>query len=85
MHYTILILRSAQKELAELPSEIFIRVRDAIRTLGEEPRPSGCVKLSDREGWRIRIGNYRIIYYEIDDAQQTLTVIHIGHRRDVYR
>ena len=84
MHYTILILRSAQKELAELPSEIFIQVRDAIRTLREEPRPSGCVKLSGREGWRIRIGNYRIIY-EIDDAQQTLTVIHIGHRRDVYR
>lgn len=84
MPYTILILRGAQKELAELPSEIFIRVRDAIRTLGEESRPSGCVKLSGREAWRIRVGNYRIIY-EIDDAQRKLTIMHIGHRRDVYR
>lgn len=84
MHYAILILRSAQKELAELPSEIFIRIRDAIQALEEEPRPSGCVKLSGREGWRIRIGNYRIIY-EIDDALKKLTVMHIGHRRDVYR
>lgn len=84
MHHTILILRSAQKELADLPSEIFIRIRDAIQALEEEPRPSGCVKLSGREAWRIRIGNYRIIY-EIDDAQKKLTVMHIGHRRDVYR
>lgn len=84
MPHTILILRSAQKELAELPSEIFIRIRDAIQALEEEPRPSGCVKLSGREAWRIRIGNYRIIY-EIDDAQKKLTVIHVGHRRDVYR
>jgi len=82
--YTIVILRRAQKELAELPSEAYPRVREAIRKLGEEPRPTGCVKLSSREGWRIRVGNYRVIY-EIDDTQRKLTVMHIGHRRDVYR
>jgi mRNA interferase RelE/StbE len=65
--YTIVILRRAQRELAVLPQETYKRVRDAIRKLCEEPRPPGCAKLSGREGWRIRVGNYRVIY-EIDDA-----------------
>ena len=84
MLYTIVILRRAQKELAELLLEVYTRVRDAIRKLSEEPRPLGYVKLSGREGLRIQVGNYRVIY-EIDVAQRKLTVMHIGHRRDVYR
>ena len=84
MPYTIVVLRRAQKELAELPSEFYTRVRDAIRKLGEDPRPPGYIKLSGREGFRIRIGNYRVIY-EIDDAQHALNVMHVGHPRDVYR
>jgi len=58
-------------------------VRDAIRDLANTPRPAGCKKLSGRSGWRIRVGNYRVIY-EIDDNTQTITVMHVGHRRDVY-
>lgn len=46
-------------------------------------RPIGCKKLVGREGWRIRAGDYRAIY-EIDDAQQKVTVLHIGNRRDIY-
>jgi len=82
--YTIVILRRAQKELAELPLEVYARVRDAIRKLGENPRPPGYIKLSGREGFRIRVGDYRVIY-EIDGAQYILNVMHVGHRRDVYR
>ncbi len=52
--------------------------------LSEEPRPPGYIKLSGREGVRIRVGNYRVIY-EIDVAQRKLTVMHIGPRRGVYR
>jgi len=55
--YTIVILRRAQKELAELLLEVYTRVRDAIRKLSEEPRPLGYVKLSGREGLRIQVGN----------------------------
>jgi mRNA interferase RelE/StbE len=84
MAYTLVILRRAQKELADLPAEAYPRVRDAIRKLGEEPRPTGCVKLSGRDGWRIRVSHYRVIY-EIDDAQRQVTILHIGHRREVYR
>jgi len=84
MRYAISILRRAQKELAQLPTEVYEHVRDTIRTLSQNPRPSGCLKLTGREGWRLRVGNYRIIY-EIDDNQQSVTILHVGHRRDVYR
>jgi len=80
----LFLLRRAQKELAELPLREYERVKEAIYKLGRDPRPRGCRKLSGREGWRIRAGDYRIVY-EIDDEQQTVTVLHIGHRRDVYR
>ena len=84
MSYAVLIRRRAQKELAGLPAEAYERAKEAMRDLGEEPRPTGSRKLTGREGWRIRVGDYRVIY-EIDDAQRTVTVLHVGHRRDVYR
>ena len=84
MTYRVTILRRAQKELGALADEAYTRVRDAIGGLVEDPRPSGCLKLTGRDGWRIRTGNYRVVY-EIDDNGQMVTVLHIGHRRDVYR
>lgn len=84
MSYKVQILRRALKELAGLPADNFDRVREGIESLALSPRPLGCQKLSGREGWRIRVGNYRVIY-EIDDTKRTVTVLHIGHRRDVYR
>jgi mRNA interferase RelE/StbE len=82
--YTIAILRRAQKELADLPKEPYVRIRDAIRLLAEEPRPSGSKRLTGRAGWRIRVGSYRVIY-EIDDPNHLVTILHVGHRRDIYR
>lgn len=76
--------RRAQKELKQLPVQDFERVREAIAALGDEPRPNNCSKLTGREGWRIRVGVWHVIY-EIDDQQSTVTVLHVGHRRDVYR
>lgn len=84
MSYSIQILRRAQKELSQLPKQKYERIKDAVQSLSDEPRPQGCKKLTGREGWRIRVGDYRVIY-EIDDRQQTLTILHIGHRRDVYK
>ena len=83
MSYELLILRRAHKELADLPKADYERVRDAVTALAGNPRPAGGRKLVGREGWRLRAGNYRVIY-EIDDAQKKITVLHIGHRRDVY-
>lgn len=83
MTYRLLIRPSAQRELAKLPKRDYAAVRDAIRALADNPRPAGCIKLSGREGWRIRQGDYRVIY-EIDDQEPTVTVLRVRHRRDVY-
>ena len=83
MNYAVSILRRAQKELGQLSSPSFERVCDAIRSLAGNPRPPGCRKLVGREGWRIRVGDYRVIY-EIDDPARTVLVLHVGHRRDIY-
>ena len=83
MSYQVQILRRAQKELARLSGGDYERVRDAIQALAQDPRPPGCRKLVVGDGWRIRVGNYRVIY-EINDGQRLVTVLHVGHRRDVY-
>ncbi|MHB8525505.1 MAG: type II toxin-antitoxin system RelE family toxin [Candidatus Acidiferrales bacterium] len=82
--YQLQILPRAQKELASLPARDYDRVRAAILELSSEPRPRNCRKLSGRDGWRIRTGRFRVIY-EIDDAKMSITILHVGHRRDVYR
>lgn len=83
MSYQVLILRRAQKALADLPKGDYERVRDAVATLAENPRLNGSKKLAGRKGWRIREGDYRVIY-EVDDGNQQVTVLDIGHRRDIY-
>ena len=82
--YELVVRGKVRKSLTRLPGNVYRRVSDAIEGLREEPRPPGCRKLSDREGWRLRIGNYRVIY-EIDDEARVITVLQVGHRRDVYR
>jgi mRNA interferase RelE/StbE len=84
MNYDITIKKSAAKALANLPSEDYQKVRDAIRGLATNPRPQGCLKLTGREGWRIRIGVYRVIY-TINDSDKNIVVLDLGHRRDIYR
>ena len=84
MSYKICILRRAQKELSRIPNRSFERIKESIIRLGEDPLPRDCKKLTGRDGWRIRVGDYRVIY-EVDSGERVVTVLHIGHRRDVYR
>ena len=84
MKYSLFILRQAQKELASLEKTDYQKIKEAILRLAENPRPSGCSKLVGREGWKIRVGNYRVIY-EINAQKKEVIVLHVGHRRDVYR
>lgn len=84
MNYRVLILRRAQRELAQLPTDAYERVKAVILGLSAECRPLGATKPVGREGWRIRVGSYRVIY-EVDGDARTVTVLHVGHRRDVYR
>lgn len=62
MSYSVFILQRAQKELSDIPTRPFERIGSAIRALAESPRPTGCLKLTGREGWRLRVGDYRIVY-----------------------
>ncbi|MGH2372584.1 MAG: type II toxin-antitoxin system RelE family toxin [bacterium] len=82
--YKLLIKRSAAKELEALPPKVRRRVASKIEALATTPRPQGAEKLSGQDKYRIRQGDHRVLY-SIDDGAQTVTVVKIGHRRDVYR
>lgn len=86
MPYQVLIKTSAERDVRRLPGDVRERVASAILALQEEPRPPGVRKLKgrDRGGWRIRVGNYRVVY-GIDDNLRQVIVYRVRHRRDVYR
>jgi mRNA interferase RelE/StbE len=81
--FSVLILPSTQKQLSKLPHAIATRIEDKLMKMEQDPRPPGCKKSKGCYAWRIRIGDYRAIN-EIHDGQLIITVITIGHRRDVY-
>jgi len=81
--YRIFILRSAQQELAKLPINLYEPTKEFIRKRAEDPIPLGCRNLIGGEGSRVRVGDYRVVY-EIDYKAKTVTILHIGHRRDIY-
>ena len=84
MSWQIEIARDARKELASLHVQIQIRISKAILALERNPFPSGCKKLKNRDGFRIRVGDYPVLY--LADAKLKRIVIgSIGHRREVYR
>lgn len=83
--YEVQLVVSARRELLKLPARIRVRLADAIRALAADPRPPGCKKLAgSAEYFRIRVGDYRILY-EVRDREVVVLVIKVGHRRDVYR
>jgi mRNA interferase RelE/StbE len=82
--YRLLIKPSAVKELEALPAKDRRRIVPRIEGLASEPRPHGCEKLSGLEQYRVRQGDYRVVY-GVDDDARVVIVVKIGHRRDVYR
>jgi mRNA interferase RelE/StbE len=83
--YRVFLERATEKDLARLSSEVHDRVISAIRGLASDPRPPGCRKLSGgKNDWRIRVGDYRVIY-EIADEIRIVRVNRVRHRREVYR
>lgn len=83
--YKITFKKRAGKELRNLPSPVLKRVVNSIEHLAENPRPEGSKKLKgiDENIWRIRVGDYRIIYL-IEDSIQVIEIRKVGHRKDVY-
>ncbi|MBU8901439.1 MAG: type II toxin-antitoxin system RelE/ParE family toxin [Victivallales bacterium] len=84
MNYEIQIKRKAQKSLAKIPEPFQTKIIASIRKLAKNPFPAQSKKLTGRDAWRIRIGNYRAIY-EIIDNELIIIVLDIAHRKDIYR
>ncbi len=82
--YSLQIKRSAVKEVAALPLKDRRRIVRKIQALARNPRPEGCEKLSGQDKYRLRQGDYRILY-SVDDAAEAVVIVKIAHRRDVYR
>ena len=83
--YRVLLERAAEKDLRNLSTKLHNRMIAALQALGKNQRPNGCRKLTGADSdWRIRIGEYRIVY-EIDDPAQIIRVNRVRHRQEVYR
>ena len=81
--YTITLSKAARKQLDKLSDKIAEPLFEAITALADNPRPNGCKKLKGRDGYRIRVGSYRIIY-EIFDKILLIEVVNLGRRKDIY-
>jgi len=86
MSYTVKISRPAEKFLRGLiDKKLYERLREAINALEENPRPANSVKLQGNEElYRVRVGDYRIVY-QIQDQQLVVLIVQVGHRREIYR
>ena len=82
--YRLLIKPSAAKELEALPKKDRRRIVAKIHDLSNEPRPPGCEKLSGQDLYRVRQGNYRVLY-AVQDTDLVVVIITVAHRREVYR
>jgi mRNA interferase RelE/StbE len=85
MPYQVVVPKRVQREIDSLPTTVRSRVVQVLARLQDEPRPTGCIKLTGyHHEYRIRVGEYRI-RYEVRDADQSVFVLRVQHRRDVYR
>lgn len=85
MPYTVLLVPAAERDRKKLPPEIRSRITQTLLALEQDPRPPSVTKLSGTANrWRVRIGDYRILF-EVDDKAQAVLVLRIAHRREAYR
>jgi mRNA interferase RelE/StbE len=82
--YKIFFKKSVWKDLESIPKNNLKKILKKIESLGNDPRPPGCRKLSGQERYRLRQGLYRIIY-SIQDNELTVWVVKVGHRKEIYR
>ena len=83
MTYTIALKKRAIRALELINEPYYTKIKEAIYGLAYTPRPPGCIKLKGRDGYRIRVADYRIIYDIFDDLL-LVEVIDLGHRKDIY-
>ncbi len=81
--YQVVIEKRAQKQLGQIPEPWYAKIRKALLELANNPRPHGYIKLKGRSAFRIRVGDYRIIY-SVRDNNLTVFILLIGNRKDIY-
>ncbi len=81
--YEIFVLPAAGRDLDKLEASTFERILKKISALSKDARPPGCLKLTGEEGYRIRAGDYRVLY-RVDDASKRIYIYRIKHRKDAY-
>jgi mRNA interferase RelE/StbE len=82
--YSLFFKESVQKDLDGIPKKELTKILTRIKSLAGEPRPQGCEKLTGQGRYRLRQGRYRIVY-AIQDKERTVTVVKVGHRKEIYR
>jgi mRNA interferase RelE/StbE len=82
--YKVYFRASVEKDFASIPRSDLKKILQRIKTLGDNPRPPGCEKLTGQERYRVRQGRYRIVY-SIHDDELTVWIVKVGHRKDIYR
>ena len=84
MAYKVTITPAADRKIAKLPMDVRRRIANRLAALSNDPRPQGSIKLTGENAYRIRVGDYRIIY-TIQDDRLIVLIIDVGHRGDIYR
>ncbi|MDT7920941.1 MAG: type II toxin-antitoxin system RelE/ParE family toxin [Meiothermus sp.] len=84
MAYTLAISKRVGKDLADLPKEVRGRIIAKLKELAEEPFTPGTIKLKGEASYRVRVGDFRIVF-DVDTSSQIITVLAVGHRKDIYK
>jgi mRNA interferase RelE/StbE len=82
--FRVVLSKSIQKQIDKLPRDVASRILGRLSNLEADPRPPDVKKLKGRDAWRIRVGDYRVIY-EIYDRELQIIVVRVGHRREIYK
>ena len=82
--YSIFFKDSVQKDFDGIPKKDLRKILSRIKVLQVDPRPQGCEKFTGEDRYRLRQGRYRILYF-VEDDKRTITVVKVGHRKDIYR
>ena len=82
--YSLFFKESVQKDFDGIPKKDLRRILSRVKSFADEPRPQGCEKLTGQDRYRLRQGRYRIVYV-VQDEQRIVTVVKVGHRKDIYR
>jgi mRNA interferase RelE/StbE len=82
--YKVQVKKSAEKELREIPKIELLKILEKIKSLSDDPHPTGSIKLTNQEKYRLRVGNYRVLY-KIEENILTVFIVKVGHRKNIYR